>query len=91
MSLRQSVGGSFRHIRSFALASSLFPARADRRGREATTLWAGASRAEVIEALFMAIYTGAARSVMYANQALAVFGQFKSQQGEPSVGAGLSI
>ena len=29
----------------------------------------------------MAIYTGAARSVMYANQALAVFGQFESSAG----------
>jgi len=36
----------------------------------------------------MAIYMGASLSVMYANHALAVFGQFKSQQGEPSVGAG---
>ena len=48
----------------------------------------GAFGAEAIKILRMAIYMGAGLSVMYANHALAAFGQFKSQQGEPSVGAG---
>ena len=36
----------------------------------------------------MAIYMGAGLSVMYANLALAVFRQLKSQQGKSPVGAG---
>ena len=39
----------------------------------------GACGAEVIKILRMAIYMGAGLPVMYANDALAAFGQFKSQ------------
>jgi len=35
----------------------------------------------------MVIYLDAGLLVIYMNHSLAVFGQFKSQQGEPSVGA----
>ncbi len=38
----------------------------------------GASRAEVLETVGMAIYMGAGPSVMYAAQALAAFGQFSA-------------
>ena len=38
----------------------------------------------------MAIYMDAGQSVIYVNHSLAVFGQFKSQQGEISVGAAQS-
>jgi len=39
----------------------------------------GASRAEVLETMGMAIYMGAGPSVMYAAQALEAFDQFASQ------------
>ena len=38
---------------------------------------AGASRAEMLETLSMAIYMGAGPSVMYASHALGAFNQFK--------------
>jgi AhpD family alkylhydroperoxidase len=41
-----------------------------------TALQQGASRAEVTEALGMAIYMGTGPSVMYASHALDAFGQF---------------
>ena len=47
----------------------------------------GASQDEVIETLGMAIYMGAGPSVMYASHALEAFGQFKNQDGKPSVTA----
>ena len=47
----------------------------------------GGTRVEVIEVRCMVIYLDAGLLVIYMNHSLAVFGQFKSQQGEPSVGA----
>lgn len=41
----------------------------------------GASRAEVLETMGMAIYMGAGPSVMYAAQALEAFDQFSARQG----------
>ena len=41
----------------------------------------------MIETLGMAIYIGAGPSVMYASHALEAFGQFKNQNGKPSVTA----
>lgn len=40
----------------------------------------GATRAEILEALNMAIYLGAGPSVMYASHALEAFGEFEAQQ-----------
>ncbi len=47
----------------------------------------GASRAEVMETLGMAIYMGAGPSVMYAAQAVEAFDQF-SAKAPPAAGAG---
>jgi AhpD family alkylhydroperoxidase len=44
----------------------------------------GASRAEVLEALGMAIYMGAGPSVMYATHALDAFAQFGGEAGQPA-------
>lgn len=47
----------------------------------------GASQDEVIVSLGMAIYMGAGWAVMYSSHALEAFGQFKNQDGKPSVTA----
>jgi len=41
----------------------------------------GATRAEVLETMGMAVYMGAGPSVMYAAQALEAFDQFSAKQG----------
>ena len=45
----------------------------------------GATRAEVMETLGMAIYMGAGPSVMYANHALEAFEQFKTATAKPAL------
>ena len=47
----------------------------------------GASRAEVLETLGMAVYMGAGPSVMYASHALDAFEQFKNVATQPVVTA----
>jgi AhpD family alkylhydroperoxidase len=47
----------------------------------------GASRAEVTEALGMAIYMGAGPSVMYATHALDAFTQFESENAAAAINA----
>ena len=46
----------------------------------------GASRAEVMEAMGMALYMGAGPSLMYAAQAVEAFDQFQAQDGGPAEG-----